>query len=226
VLQIVDEMEAREASLREVAREAQARRIQNEAAVRAQRERQEFEEGRLYLLRMFDGLTAMPNHQSRGYLLQDVLNKMFDLHSIPVVRPFTRNDGAEQIDGGFKLDGWHYLVGCRWREKLADGRDLDGLAGQVRRSGKQTMGLFLSVEGWSNNVVPVLKQNPDKSIILMHGYDVHAVLSGEVDLRDFILAKAAILSFESEPFLGVSDYTSRTNDGSLPKLAPAGSPAF
>ena len=87
------------------------------------------------------------------------------------------------------------------------------------------MGLFLSVEGWSNNVVPVLKQNPDKSVILMHGYDVHAVLSGE-DLRDFILAKAAILSFESEPFLGVSDYASRTNDGSLPKLAPAGSPAF
>ena len=103
------------------------------------------------------------------HLLQDLLNRVFDLHQIPVVRSFVRNDGAEQIDGAFKLEGWHYIVECRWRKKLADIRELDGLKGQIDRSGKQTMGVFLSINGWSDNVPPLLKQNPDKSILLMEG---------------------------------------------------------
>ena len=60
---------------------------------------------------------------------------------------FARNSGGEQIDGAFKLDDWHYIVECRWRERLADIRQLDGLYGQVQRSGRQTMGLYLSVNG-------------------------------------------------------------------------------
>jgi hypothetical protein len=76
--------------------------------------------------------------QRRGYLLQDLLNRTFDLHAIPVVASFTRNEGGEQIDGAFKLEGWHYIVECRWRKKLSDIRELDGLSGQIARSGRQT----------------------------------------------------------------------------------------
>ena len=38
------------------------------------------------------------------------------------------------------------------------------------------MGLFLSVNGWSQHVVPLVKQNPDKSILLMEGFDLRTVL--------------------------------------------------
>jgi hypothetical protein len=48
--------------------------------------------------------------QSRGYLLQDLLTRLFVIHGIPVVRSFQRNSGAEQIDGAFELDGWHSPV--------------------------------------------------------------------------------------------------------------------
>jgi hypothetical protein len=123
-----------------------------------------------------------------------------------VVKSFTRNEGAEQIDGAFKLEGWHYIVECRWREKLANIRELDGLKGQVDRSGKQTMGLFLSINGWSENVPGILQQNPDKSIILMDGYDLRAVLSRMVDLHDFLLAKIAYLNLKTNPFLSVTEY--------------------
>jgi hypothetical protein len=124
------------------------------------------------------------------------------------VRSFTRNSGAEQIDGAFKLDGWHYIVECRWREKLADIRQLDGLLGQVNRSGKQTMGVFLSINGWSTHVPNVLKQNPDKCILLMDGYDLRCVLEMEADLRDFLQAKLAHLNLDAEPFWGVKSYLS------------------
>ena len=158
------------------------------------------------LLMMFDELAQSDDPRRRGYLLQDLLNRLFDLHKIPVVRPFFRNEGAEQIDDAFKLEGWHYLVECRWREKLADIRELDGLRGQVDRSGKQTMGLFISINGWSEHVPQLLKQNPSKAIILMDGYDLRTVLAGQADLPDFLLAKVASLNLEAEPFLSVSQY--------------------
>jgi hypothetical protein len=203
LLGMIELMEARETQQRELARKEEIARMERERAEMFQKQSE-------LLLMMFDELSKGEDPHRRGYLLQDLLNRVFLLHEIPVVKSFTRNDGGEQIDGAFKLEGWHYLVECRWREKLADIRQLDGLKGQVDRSGRQTMGLFLSINGWSENVVPLLKQNPDKSIVLMEGYDLRTVLSGQVDLRDFMLAKIAKLNLESEPYFSVSQYLNET----------------
>ncbi len=152
------------------------------------------------LLAQFEQAAVDGDPQRRGYLLEDLLNRLFDLHRIPVVRSFRRNQGGEQIDAAFEMDGWHYIVECRWRASLADIRQLDGLAGQVRRSGRQTMGLFLSMNGWSEHVVPLLKQNPDKSIFLMEGYDLRCVLDLRVDLRGLLKAKLSALNLDTEPY--------------------------
>jgi len=195
----IELMEAREAKQREIARKEEIARMERD---RAELLRKHSE----LLLMMFEELAKSTDEQRRGYLLQELLNRAFDLHEISVVRSFTRNEGAEQIDGAFMLEGWHYIVECRWRKKLSDIRELDGLLGQIGRSGKQTMGLFLSINGWSDNVRPLLKQNPSKTILLMDGYDLRTVLAGQVDLRDFLLAKIAKLNLETEPYYGVAQY--------------------
>jgi RNA-directed DNA polymerase len=143
--------------------------------------------------------------QRRGYVLENLLNRVFRLYGIHVEKSFKRNEGAEQIDGAFILDN-HYLVECRWREKPADTQQVDGLMAKVVRSGRLTLGLFLSINGWSANVPPTLKQNPQKAIILMNGEDLRCVLSGEIDLARFIRAKTMYLNFRSEPFYGASQY--------------------
>jgi len=158
------------------------------------------------LLMMFEDLAKSTDEQHRGYLLQDLLNRIFILYEIPVERSFTRNEGGEQIDGAFELKGWYYIVECRWRKKLSDIRELDGLSGQISRSGKQTMGLFLSINGWSENVCPLLKQNTAKVIIPMDGFDLRKILEGQVDLRDLVLAKIANLNLKAEPYYGVMQY--------------------
>lgn len=183
----------------EIARKLEGERRKTEKQAAVERE------SRL-LLSMFDDLSRDQDHQRRGLLLEDLLNRLFRLHEITVYRGFLRNQGGEQIDGAFKLEGWHYIVECRWRDRLADIRQLDGLLGQVGRSGKQTSGLFLSMNGWSENVVPLLKQNPDKSIFLMDGYDLRCVLSGVIDHRDFLLTKIAKFNLETEPFYGATEY--------------------
>lgn len=199
ILGTLEQMEAWETQQREEARKA-------ELAIKEQERDTLMREQLNLLLMMFDELAQSSDHQRRGYLLQDLLTRTFDLYSLPVHRSFTRNAGGEQVDGAFRLDGWYYLVECRWRDKLADIRQLDGLWGQVGRSGRQTMGLFLSINGWSENVVPLLRQNPAKSIMLMDGYDLRSVLDGRIDLREFLVAKVAKLNLAAEPFLGATAY--------------------
>jgi len=204
VLDMVQTMEAREAQAREIARQQELARMSREKGELLKKHSD-------LLLMMFDEMARSDDPHGRGYLLQDLMNRLFDLHEIPVYRSFTRNSGGEQIDGAFKLEGWHYIVECRWRERLADIRQLDGLYGQVQRSGKQTMGLYLSINGWSENVPPLLKQNSDKCILLMDGYDLRCVLSSEADLTEFLMAKLASLNLEAEPHLGVKDFRQRSS---------------
>jgi hypothetical protein len=190
--------EAREAKQRELARKEELARMERERADLVSRQS-------ALLLMMFDEMAKSDDPHHRGYLLQELVQQLFDIHEIPVVRSFTRNSGGEQIDGAFKLEGWHYVVECRWRAKLADIRELDGVKGQVERSGKQTMGLFLSVNGWSTNVPELLKQSASKNVVLMDGYDLRCVLARQVDLLDLLLAKISKLNIEAEPFLSASE---------------------
>ncbi|ADO70381.1 hypothetical protein [Stigmatella aurantiaca] len=168
------------------------------------RTRQEFERTREALLLRFDELAVSAQPQRRGYDLQDLLNGLLSLYEVPSARSFTRNEGGEQIDGAFRHGAWYYLVECRWRRAPADTRDLDGLVGQVSRSGKQSMGLFLSMNGWSENVVPLLKQNASKSILLADGGDLRAVLTGALSFQELLDAKERSLSLEGEPFYSSS----------------------
>jgi hypothetical protein len=194
---VLAEAEARE--------RAEQERIAQERATRQRRDREaDLRRQSELLLGQFDQASVDGEPHHRGYLLQDLLNRTFDLHGIPVARSFQRNSGGEQIDGAFEMEGWHYIVECRWRSKLADIRELDGLYGQVSRSGRQTMGLFLSINGWSENVVPLMKQNPDKSIILMEGFDLRTVLAQAFDLRRLLKEKVRALNLETEPYFSIA----------------------
>jgi hypothetical protein len=204
VLNMVETIEARETQAREISRQQDLARMSREKGELLKKHSD-------LLLMMFDEMARSSDPHARGYLLQELINRLFDLHGIPVYRSFTRNDGGEQIDGAFKLEGWHYIVECRWRERLADIRQLDGLYGQVQRSGKQTMGLFLSINGWSENVPPLLRQNSEKCVLLMDGYDLRCVLSSEADLTEFLMAKLACLNLDAEPHLGFKDFHQRSN---------------
>lgn len=161
---------------------------------------------RLCLLKMYQDLEKSTDPQQRGYLLQGLLNMMFKLYEIHAIPSFTRNDGAEQIDGGFNLEGRYYLVECRWRKKPADPAQVGEFYAKVDNSGGQPMGLFLSINGWSENVPSLVKKYKNKCIILMNGNDLHYVLSGMIGLQELIKAKYQHLTFNSEPYYGAEQY--------------------
>ncbi len=174
---------------------------------RAELIRLEREQEKERLRKILEDLWEEKNVRYRGYQLEILLKDTFDLYHITVHEPFRRNHGSEQIDGAFKLDGWYYLVECKWQAKSADSSQVDAFIGKVHRSTKQTMGLFLSINGWSEGVLTTLKLNPDKCIILMDGHDLYYLLSSpQADLRELLLAKNDALTLKGEPFLGIAQY--------------------
>lgn len=74
----IELMEAREAKQRELARKEELARMEREQA-------EVFRKQSELLLMMFDELAMSADEQRRGFLLQDILNRTFDLHAIPVV---------------------------------------------------------------------------------------------------------------------------------------------
>lgn len=161
---------------------------------------------RLRLLKMYEDLEKSQDHHSRGYILEKLLNQVFKLYEIPATTSFRRNQNAEQIDGGFNLEGRHYLVECRWRKKPAGPAQVGEFYAKVDNSGGQPMGLFLSINGWSRNVPSLVKKYKNKCIILMDGNDLHSVLSGMIGLQELIKAKYQNLTFKNEPFYGAAEY--------------------
>ena len=85
---IIETMEAREARAREITRQEELARFSRERDEMVRRQSD-------LLLMMFDEVARSSDSQQRGYLLQELLNRLFDIHEVPVVRAFTRNKGAE-----------------------------------------------------------------------------------------------------------------------------------
>ena len=204
VMNIIEMMQEKDAELLRVQKLQEKYRAEElKKKFLKQREKEIHDRSRL-LLMMYDNIALNENNpQKKGYMLEELINMLFQLYDISQLQSFRRNNGGEQIDGAIKLEGWHYLVEMKWTTQLTDMSQLDSLYGKVSRSGKQTMGIFISINGWSSNVIPLMKQQPDKSIILIDGIDLRVVLAGDITLVELLQKKIAKFNLEALPFVGV-----------------------
>jgi hypothetical protein len=181
-----------------------AKRLQEEAdrtrALEAVQARNQTRAANARLLAEFQELTTSDSPQRRGTDFEGFLARLFEAHSIPVERAFRRNEGAEQIDGAFQLGGWFYLVECRWRSGPSGPDQIDAFRSKVERSGKQALGMFLAIHGWTGNVVEVLKQSATKCVFLSDGHDLTLVLNDQLGLRNLLEQKIKALNLRSEPY--------------------------
>jgi hypothetical protein len=160
---------------------------------------------RLILLDEYQKQKDNTDHRERGLILEKLMQKMFALNKVEVYGSFRRNGNGEQIDGACKYDGYYYLIECKWQTELSSHGDIASLYDAIGRSGANTWGILISVNGWSENVPNLLKQNPSKSIILMNGSDIEHVLKDRVNLGELIQAKRRHLHFKSEPYFDASN---------------------
>ena len=92
---------------------------------------------------------------------------------------------GEQVDGAVKFDGEHYLIEAKWQERSASNEPVYQFAGKV--TGKlYGRGLFISVNGFSPEVIRSLVIGKEIQTLFIDGEDLILVLEGHLNMREMI----------------------------------------
>jgi hypothetical protein len=147
-------------------------------------------------------LAISNNLQDRGYRLEAILKRLFDLFDLDPKASFKIE--GEQIDGAFTFDGADFLFEAKWQNELVRANALDSLASKVQRKLDNTLGLFLSINGFSSDGISAHSQGR-KVILLMDGSDVMAVLDGRIGFPELLKRKRRHAAQTGEIYLRYHD---------------------
>lgn len=138
------------------------------------------------LTRDYYELLSSAEPQKRGYRLEALLRQLFALFDLDPKASFKL--AGEQIDGAFTFQTTDFLLEAKWQRDPVDAADLDSLAGKLTRKLDNTLGLYLSINGYSDDGV---RQHSSgrRLMILMDGSDLMAVLEARIDLIQLLLRK-------------------------------------
>jgi hypothetical protein len=131
-------------------------------------------------------LVVSTNVQDRGFQLEKVMYDLFELFDLDPKASF-RNTG-EQIDGAFSLEGTDYLFEAKWQKTPANASDLDSFAAKIRRKLENTLGVFLSINSFSQDGIDA-HSSGGTVVILMDGADLMAVFEERIDFVSLLLRK-------------------------------------
>ena len=145
-------------------------------------------------------LLSATNHQTRGFALEKIIRELFVLFDLDPKASF-RNIG-EQIDGAFTFDSTDYLFEAKWHKDPTYISDLDSFSGKLSRKLENTLGLFLSINGYSEDAIKAHSAGR-KMMILMDGSDLMAVLEERIDLLQLLLRKRRHAAQTGDIFLPI-----------------------
>jgi hypothetical protein len=151
----------------------------------------------------FSRIAVESNHQKRGYLFEDFLNKLFRLFDLDPKAPFKIS--GEQIDGAFTFDNADYLLEAKWQSAPVNASLLYEFGGKISGKLKNTLGLFVSIEGFSLNSDTSRSDNL-KAMILMDGADLVAILEGRISLTEALYRKRRHASQTGEIMFRIIGY--------------------
>lgn len=144
-------------------------------------------------------IASLQNANERGFAFEAFLNDLFEYYELDPRRSFKIT--GEQIDGAFTFENIDYIVEAKWQSDLINAGDLRKFAGTISDKLKITLGLFISFNGFSSEALSV----GAKSMILMDGNDLMAVLEERIDLTELLYRKRRHASETGNIYLKVNE---------------------
>lgn len=179
-------------------REAVKAKAREEREV-AQRQRTSLSE----LMKRLDDLAPQMGTAPGGYAFQDWFYDFLVFAEIEHRRPY--NTGGRQIDGSITIDGTTYLVELKFTADQAGGPDIDVFRGKVESKADNTMGLFVSMAGYSS--VAVREASGRKNtLLLLDASHMYLILTSGMQCLDVVRRVRRHASQTGEAYLPVSSF--------------------
>lgn len=158
---------------------------------------------------VYFAMISSENHQERGFKLEKVLKNIFKIFDLDPKASF--KIVGEQIDGAFTLNGTDFLFEAKWTKELVSISSLDAFSGKLSRKLENTLGLFLSINGYSEDAIKAHTKGR-KLMILMDGSDLMAVLEGRIDFVELLYRKKRFASQTGNIYLKIHEIMQNIDD--------------
>jgi len=122
--------------------------------------------------------------QARGYELERIMYDVFELFDLDPKASF--RVVGEQIDGAFAMEGTDYLFEGKWQKSRCGAADLDSFAAKVLRKLDNTLGIFLTINGCTEDGLTA-HQRGRASVLVMDGAHLMAVLEERIDFTSLLI---------------------------------------
>lgn len=142
--------------------------------------------------------------QRAGYDFQSWFFDLLDFSEIPNRKPYVHE--GRQIDGSLTLSGTTYLVELKFTTSQADATDVDTFFKKVTSKADNTMGIMVSISGYSQVAKKEASGARTPILLLDHGH-IYLVLSGIMGLADVIDRIRRHASQTGEAYLAANDFT-------------------
>ena len=141
----------------------------------------------------------MGDRQQAGLALEKVLNETFNLFGLEPRSAF--RVVGEQIDGSVLLDYETYLLEAKWTQHRTREDEMLVLRGKIEGKSAFTRGMFLSINGFSDDAIEAITKGKVPTFFLIDGFDLKTVLEGTIALPELLRYKIRRLAEEGSVFV-------------------------
>ena len=150
-----------------------------------------------------DQLAREIGTQDAGYRFQDWYYDMLDYFEVPSRRPYVV--AGRQIDGSVTVDGTTYLNELKFTREQATGPDVDILHKKVHDKSDNTMGIMVSMSGYSKPATEGAS-GPRGLILLLDYSHLYMLLVGAMSFTELVARIRRHSSQTGEAYLPVSQF--------------------
>lgn len=157
-------------------------------------------ESELHALRMeLERLAVLTDRSAAGRQLEVLLTRLFNACGLQGRSAF--RVVGEEIDGSFELDHSVYLVEAKWQREPVSHSQLLVFHGKVGGKSQFTRGLFVALNDVSAEAREAIRQGKRPAFFVVNGYDLMMILSGEIDLLEFLRLRRRLLDEQGLVFV-------------------------
>lgn len=188
-------------------REAEQERDRKAARERAEQIQAEIRRRAQDLRTFSDRLAELSKElgtQQAGYDFQKWFYDVADYFEVVNRRPYVSN--GRQIDGSITVDGTTYLVELKFTREQSDSPDIDSLHKKVTSKADNTMGVMISISGYSSTAINEAS-GPKTPLLLLDHNHIYLLLSGSITLEEVVCRVRRHSSQTGESYLPVNAFS-------------------
>ena len=166
----------------QITKEQEEAKVRKAKAVQNTKKALSLEQELVQLKDEFNKIAVNTNFQQRGFQFEKFLYNLFLLFDLEPKGSFKIY--GEQIDGAFTFQSTDYLLEAKWANEV-NRSDLASFCFKVETKFKNAAGLLISIDGVTKEAI----SSHFKSIIIMDGTDLLAILDNRITLPDLLFKK-------------------------------------